>query len=35
MHEPVGDGGREALTGDPIGWVLSSEMTLRVADNTG
>lgn len=25
-----GDAGREALTGEPAGWVLSHEMTFRV-----
>jgi hypothetical protein len=35
MHEPVGDGGREALTEDPTGWVLSSEMTFRMPTKFG
>ena len=26
----VGDGGHEALTGEPTGWVLSHEMTSRM-----
>jgi len=30
MRESVGDGGREALTGEPTGWVLSHEMTSRM-----
>jgi hypothetical protein len=30
MREPVGDGGREALTGEPTGWVLSHEISFRM-----
>ena len=30
MREPVGDGGHEALTGEPAGWVLSHEITFRM-----